>query len=85
MASIVTDPTPRCPGCGTWFYFVPAYMDSSSPWRADSEVLSERIKAGKRGSYGKQIAEFAARHANCPESQREVTTSGVRIVDRRRR
>jgi len=85
MAKIVTDPLPRCSGCGKVFYFLHWWLDSRSRYSSESRSLKERIEAGKRGSCGLEMQAFAAQHVTCPEPHRERAASGMLIVDRRNR
>lgn len=68
---------PRCEGCGEELFVLHHALDSSVR-------LPFTPEAAWRGSYGAHVAEFAAKHAMCPEPYRELTAAGVLIVDRRR-
>ena len=68
---------PRCEGCGEEMDVLPHAIVSSvrEPFTSD---------AARRGSFGPRVAEFAERHADCPEPRRDVTAAGVTVIDRRR-
>lgn len=83
MARIITDHNsmfPRCSGCGEEFYYIMYGLDS----RVRGPKYSK--DAASRGSSAQDIAEFAAKHADCiePVVIEEITESGILFRDRRR-
>jgi hypothetical protein len=74
-----------CPGCREEFYYIPHGLDSRVRGHWSSPDLSARISAGKAGSMGPQIAEFSAKHKDCPDpKEEEILLSGIRFRDLRR-
>lgn len=65
---------PRCGGCGEEFRYL--------PWQFDSRV---RVPyQGEGHTCAGEIALFAERHRGCAPLRREVTPSGIVVIDRRR-
>jgi hypothetical protein len=75
---------PKCSGCGEEFQYTPGMLDSRIRGHWSSPFQSVRIEAGKAGSKGSEIAEWAKKHEACPDPVEEVLPSGITFIDRRR-
>jgi hypothetical protein len=95
MAKIITEgivrewgvvANPKCSGCGEEFYYTPYGLDSKLRYHAHlhRHYYGAAQEAGKGGTKGPEIAEWAKKHEACPEPVEEVLPSGIHFIDRRK-